>query len=195
MTYFNISQIKSATLQILICGLFLTPLNGEANDAIRTLPLNGLVFASILEAVEAIRDHCLEESTREDAEHMGAVLQADTGEFIVTHGQAEPGQSQVTFAILRPATSIVVALWHTHGAPGRRTERFSIQDGDTVRETGLPFYLIAPSGDIKMLAVRGKGDSKSELKKAHDHRLKAIRTHSDLALYRMEKSTAKMPTS
>ena len=77
---------------------------------------------------------------------------------MVTHGSAAPDQESVTFKIRLPAESRLVALWHTHGAPGRKTERFSIEDGETVRDTGIPFYLITPKGDIKVLekAVKGK---------------------------------------
>ena len=186
MTNFHTFQFKTRTRQILLCSALFIPLNTQAGDAIRTMPLENRVFDSEVEAVEAMKDHCLAESSREDAEHVGAILQSDDGHFLVTHGQAEPGQTKVTFTILRPRTSKVVALWHTHGAPGRRTERFSIEDGDTVRETGLPFYLIAPSGQISLLVDAEKGISNIQVTSEDAHRLKAFRKYSGLALYRVE---------
>lgn len=186
MTNINAVQCKSRTLQFLLCSALLIPLNIQANDVIRTMPLQNLVFDSEVAAVEAMKDHCLAESSHEDAEHMGAILQTNDGRFLVTHGQAKPGQTKVTFAILRPPTAKVVALWHTHGAPGRSTERFSIQDTDTVREIGLPFYLIAPSGQISLLVGTKKGIPNVQLTSEDAHRLKAIRKYPGLALYRVE---------
>ena len=186
MTNINAVQCKSRTLQFLLCSALLIPLNIQASDVIRTRPLQNRVFDSEVAAVEAMKDHCLAESSHEDAEHMGAILQTNDGRFLVTHGQAKPGQTTVTFAILRPPTAKVVALWHTHGAPGRRTERFSIQDSDTVREIGLPFYLIAPSGQISLLVGTKKGIPNVQLTSEGAHRLKAIRKYPGLALYRVE---------
>ena len=186
MTHFHTFQLNTRARQILLCSALFIPLNTLASDVIRTMPLGDLVFDSEVAAVAAMKNHCLAESSRNDAEHMGAILKTDDGRFLVTHGQAEPGQTKVTFAILRPPASKVVAFWHTHGAPGRRTERFSIEDGDTVRETGLPFYLIAPSGQISLLVDAEKGISNIQVTSEDEHRLKAFRKYRGLALYRVE---------
>ena len=116
MTDFNASRIKCFIRLVLLSSVFLIPLNAMAAEPIRTAPLENLAFDSEIEAVEAMKDHCLAESSREDAEHVGAILQTDEGRFLVTHGQAESGQTKVTFAILRPPSAKVVALWHMpHG--------------------------------------------------------------------------------
>jgi len=136
---------------ILICTMGLLPIHAHATETILTELLHDLAFASEIEAAKAMKEHCLAESSRENAEHVGAILQSTNGQYLVTHGQAEAGQESVTFTIRRPPSSKIVALWHTHGAPGRKTERFSITDGQTVRQLGLPFYLITPKGEIKVL--------------------------------------------
>jgi len=184
----NHADTPRNTLRIvpfLLCTWLALAADAMAADVIRTEPLADRWFTTEIEAVEAMRAHCLRESTQEDAEHMGAVLQTREGRYMITHGQADPGQTKVTFAVTRPSSMRVVALWHTHGAPDRNAERFSIQDNDTVRETGRPFYLIAPSGQISLLVSASAGLSE-HLQQARDaHRLKSFRDYRGLALYRL----------
>ena len=179
-------QLKTATWQILLFSVLFMSLNAQANDVIQTKILDSLVFASELEAIKAMRQHCLAESSHDDAEHMGAILQGQDGSFQVTHGKGEPKQSLVQFSIRRSPSHKTVALWHTHGAPGRRTERFSVADSEAVRATGLPFYLIAPSGKIAVLEIAEKGKSNNRATTEGSAWRKAFRISNGLALYRLQ---------
>ena len=151
MLPFNAFQFNRAVWLTLFCTTIYMPLLAHADETILSELLDNFVFASEVEAVKAMKQHCMAESSRDNAEHVGAILQSEDGRFMVTHGQASPGQESVTFSIRRTPALKIVALWHTHGTPGRKTERFSITDGQTVRQIGLPFYLITPKGEIKVL--------------------------------------------
>lgn len=185
MTHLSASAKPALIAIFLLISALSQPLVARADDPIRTRPLAGQVFASEIAAIEALRAHCLEESRQTDAEHVGAILVNEQGQYLVTHGQAEPGQTKVDFLVLRPATTRTVALWHTHGAKGRRTERFSIADHDVVRDTGLPFYLISPSGQISLLVPRHQGLSEDLRQSGDADRLVAYRQFNSLALYRL----------
>jgi hypothetical protein len=162
MPTFNVSRFTPLIWLILVCTMNLAPFDALAGEAINTELLDNYIFASEIEAVKAMKQHCMGESSRDNAEHVGAILQSEDGRFMVTHGQANPGQESVTFSVRRPPSLKIVALWHTHGAPGRRTERFSITDGQAVRQIGLPFYLITPKGKIKVLEKVAKGKSTAQ---------------------------------
>ena len=186
MPPFNASQINRSIWLILLCTMIFASLHAHASDAIRTELLDDFVFASEVEAVNAMKQHCVAESSRDNAEHVGAILQSEDGRFMVTHGQAGPGQESVTFSIRRPPSLKIVALWHTHGARGRNTQRFSIEDGNTVRDTGLPFYLIEPRGRITLLEKAEKGKSKNPAASSELTGRKLIRVSRGLALYRLQ---------
>ncbi len=159
MTTFNPFRINSGALQIFLCSMIFFSMHSEAIETIKTERLATLSFTTELEAVIAMKQAFLDESIRTNAEHVGAILKTAKGRFLVTHGQGEPDQESLQFSVGRTASEKIVAFWHTHGAPGRRTERFSIEDGETVRNTGIPFYLISPRGQIKVLEVAEKRQS------------------------------------
>jgi hypothetical protein len=161
------------------------PLIARADDSIQTDLFEQAAFGSEIEAIKAMKEHCLDESRRDNAEHMGAILQAANGSYMVTHGKAAPDQESVTFKIRLPEASRLVALWHTHGAPGRKTERFSIEDGQTVRETGYPFYLITPKGDIKVLEKAEKGKPAREVDARSSAQRAYVRKFRGLLLYQV----------
>jgi hypothetical protein len=181
----NHSRVSTVSRQFLLAIVILCPLISQAGESIQTVLLDSFEFESEVEAVKAMKEHCLAESKRENAEHVGAILQTGDGRFLVTHGKADPQQESVTFSIRRPASSTLVALWHTHGAPGRQTERFSIQDGQTVRDTGLPFYLITPKGDIKLLVKDVKGQPVSERGASSASERTFVRKFKGLTLFRL----------
>ena len=185
MPPFKALRFNRAIWLILLCTIIFVPIHAHASDAILTELLDEFVFASEVEAVNAMKQHCMAESSRDNAEHVGAILQSEDGRFMVTHGQANPGQESVTFSIRRPPSLKIVALWHTHGARGRNTQRFSIEDGNTVRDTGLPFYLIEPRGRITLLEKVEKGKSKTRVSSSDSPERKLIRISRGLALYRV----------
>ncbi len=185
MLTFNAFRFNRANWLILLCTMILTPFHALASEAIRTELLDNYVFASELEAVNAMKQHCMAESSRDNAEHVGAILHSKDGRFMVTHGQANPGQESVTFSIRRPPSLKIVALWHTHGAPGRSTERFSITVGQTVRQLGLPFYLITPKGEIKVLEKATKGQSTAQTNLEVSSERTFVRKFKGLVLFQL----------
>lgn len=106
---------------------------------------------SIEAGLNRVKDQFLDASIREDAEYVGAVLRDPAGSITFTQGNGEPGQDRVTFRIQRPSDTELVGLWHTHGAHGPTRAVFSPTDAALVRQTGLPFYLITPQGEIRVL--------------------------------------------
>ena len=185
MPPFKALRFNRAIWLILLCTMIFVPIHAHANDAILTELLDDFVFASEVEAVNAMKQHCMAESSRDNAEHVGAILQSEDGRFMVTHGQANPGQESVTFSIRRPPSLKIVALWHTHGATGRRTERFSITDGQTVRQIGLPFYLITPKGEIKVLEKVTKGQSTAQKNLEVNSERTFVRKFKGLVLFQL----------
>lgn len=185
MTTLNRLQHIQINWLMLLCNLIFMPIYAHADESIQTELLHGFAFSSEAEAVRAMKEHCLADSRRENAEHVGAILQSADGSFLVTHGQANSGQSSVTFKIRHPPASRIVALWHTHGAPGRSTERFSITDGQTVRQIGLPFYLITPKGDIKVLEKVAKEQSRAQANFETDSERTYVRKFKGLHLFQL----------
>lgn len=104
-----------------------------------------------LAAVVAAGERFLMASVLDDREHVGAVLRGVDGRHRVTHGLGARGQDRVTFRIDHRRGEQVVALWHTHGAPGPWRALFSPEDRALVLATGLPFYLVTPDGEVKVL--------------------------------------------
>ena len=185
MTTFNPFRINNRALPIFLCSMIFFSMHSEAIETIKTERLATLSFTTELGAVIAMKQAFLDESIRMNAEHVGAILKTAEGRFLVTHGRGEPDQESLQFSVGRTASETIVAFWHTHGAPGRSTERFSIEDGDTVRNTGIPFYLITPKGQIKVLDVAEKAKSSSHSGAAIPPRGKSVRFGKGLALYRL----------
>jgi hypothetical protein len=106
---------------------------------------------SVERGLDRLRDEFLSRSIAQDAEFVGAVFRTRSGEFEFTQGQGPRGQNQVTFRIRRTAGQELVGFWHTHGANRPSRGIFSPTDARLVRRTGLPFYLIRPDGEIRVL--------------------------------------------
>ncbi len=131
---------------VLIAGL----LSQSANATVLTTPLAWR--APTLEiGLYRLKEQFLDLSIRDDSEFVGAVLRSADGSYEFTHGHGEPGQDKVSFRIQRPIDTEVVGLWHTHGGHGPAREVFSPTDAELVRQTGLPFYLITPDGEVRVL--------------------------------------------
>ena len=147
-------QTERSTSQARWCGLamMLTSLclPAVALTNVLTTPL-GWQTASIESGLSRLKDEFLDESVQLDTEYVGAVLRNADGSFEFTHGQGKPGQDKVSFRIRRPEDAELVGLWHTHGSHGPTRAIFSPTDAELVRTTGLPFYLITPDGEIRVL--------------------------------------------
>ena len=123
-------------------------------------------YESKTDAIKALGQKFLANSIKEDVEYMGAILETPTGTYRVSHGKSKPGQNRFRFTMLRPESLKVIACWHTHGAHGDLRDKFSVTDTQTVLKTGLPFYLITPKGELKLLdlsGTRGHGASKQAI--------------------------------
>ena len=121
-----------------------------ARASVLTAPLDWQA-GSIEAGLDRLKDQFLDTSIESDTEFVGAVLQRADGSYEFTQGHGRPGQDRVTFRIQRPSETEVVGLWHTHGAHGPTRAVFSPTDAELVRQTGLPFYLITPEGEVRVL--------------------------------------------
>ncbi len=128
-----------------------------AEAPIQTKMFGTMEYDSKLEAMIALGQKFLARSIKEDVEHMGAILETPAGTYRVSHGKSKTAQNRFHFTVLRPESLKVVAYWHTHGAPGALRDKFSVTDAQTVIKTGLPFYLITPKGELKVLNIAKTG--------------------------------------
>lgn len=150
MTIFNPFRINSGTLQIFLCGvLFTTQIaSGESLDG--DCNVESQAFPCIEAAVDVLSISYHQRSIREDREYIAAILE-ENGVYRVMVQAGSPGKDKVSMKIRLKKSQALVALWHTHGAPGRMREWYSATDSKTVRTTGVPFYLTTPRGKIKVL--------------------------------------------
>ncbi len=113
-------------------------------------------FPCIEAAVDVLSINFHQRSIREDREYIAAILEENCV-YRVTVQAGSPGKDEVSMKIRLKECQTLVALWHTHGAPGPRRELYSATDSRTVRKTGLPFYLTTPHGKIKVLGQPENG--------------------------------------
>ena len=136
--------------QIPVVALFGLLTSQSVAASVLTAPLDWRA-GSIEDGLDRIKKQFLDASIERDTEFVGAVLQRPDGSYEFTQGHGRPGQDRVTFRIQRPGNTEVVGLWHTHGAHGPTRAVFSPTDAELVRQTGLPFYLITPEGEVRVL--------------------------------------------
>ena len=98
-----------------------------------------------------IKDNYLDDSIWRDREYVGGIFRHTDGSFGFSYGRGHSGQDQVRFRVQVHAGTEIVGFWHTHGAHGPGRALFSPVDAELVRQTGLPFYLITPAGEIRVL--------------------------------------------
>lgn len=137
-----------AVLAYLSLSMSTTPLH--ANKAVLTVPVNWHV-GELERGLMRLSDSFLRSSTRHDVEYVGAVLQRADGRYTFTQGTGRKGQDSVTFKIRHTRDVQIVGFWHTHGDAGFARDIFSPTDADLVRSMQLPFYLITPHGEIRVL--------------------------------------------
>ena len=142
----NARNAKFRPLAVLIVTL----LGQTAAASVLTTPLDWR--AETLETgLDRLKEQFLDLSIRQDTEFVGAVLRRADGTYAFTQGRGKPGQDKVSFRIQRGADTEIVGLWHTHGEQGPTRAVFSPTDAKLVRQTGLPFYLITPEGEVRVL--------------------------------------------
>lgn len=115
-----------------------------------TRPLDWRV-ADVVLGLERLKAQYLDVSSELNTEFVGAVLRTPSCEYTFTQGRGSRGQKKVSFRVRRPADRELVGFWHTHGAHGPSQSVFSPTDAKLVKKTGLPFYLITPDGEIRVL--------------------------------------------
>ena len=122
----------------------------HAVKSVMTVPVSWKV-TDLAYGLGRLRDTLLAESIRKDVEYVGAILEAQDGSYTFTQGNGRKSQDTVTFRIRRESGSRIVGFWHTHGDRGFARDYFSPEDAKLVQATGLPFYLITPEGEIRVL--------------------------------------------
>lgn len=106
---------------------------------------------SLERGLNRVKDQFLDDSIWRDREYVGGIFQHADGSFGFSYGRGHSGQDQVRFRVQVHAGTEIVGFWHTHGAHGPGRTLFSPVDAELVRQTGLPFYLITPAGEIRVL--------------------------------------------
>lgn len=108
-------------------------------------------YPSIYAGLQAVARQVLIDSVKRDTEYAGAIVLTPEGSYRISIAQGCRRKDRVRFALPGPAYGTVVALWHTHGRQRYEADVFSSRDARTVRETGLPFYLITPRQSLRVL--------------------------------------------
>jgi hypothetical protein len=110
-------------------------------------------FESELQAVQHASNLYNPASVREDREYMGVIFRhsAHVGFlFGYTVGAGEAGHDTVSVRARIPPGSEIVAFWHTHGAGHWTRQYFSPTDTRLARDWGVPFYMAAADGQLRV---------------------------------------------
>lgn len=156
MTVFKPFRISGGTLQIFLCSVLLTTQIASGKTLDGDYNIESQAFPRIRAALDALSISYHRRSILQDREYMAAILE-DNGVYRVTVQAGSPGKDKVRMNIRLKTGQTLVALWHTHGAPGGRREMYSAADSRTVTTTGVPFYLSTPLGKLKVLGKRENG--------------------------------------
>jgi len=156
MTVFNPFRISNGTLQIFLCSVLLTTQIASGKSLDGDYNVESQVFPSIRAALDVLSISYHRRSILQDREYMAAILE-DNGVYRVMVQAGPPDKHEVSMKIRLKKSQTLVALWHTHGAPGARRELYSATDSRTVRTMGVPFYLTTPLGKLKVLGKRENG--------------------------------------
>jgi hypothetical protein len=132
------------------------------------------VHPSLDAALGSAAARALPDSVREDREHMGGVfaLASRAGGYVYSHGVGRRGRDALTIRLRVPAGASLVAIWHTHGAPGAERRLFSPEDTRLAEALGVPIYLALPDGSLRVFAA---GDPKLPRSRAAGSGLAALR--------------------
>ncbi|ALO45959.1 DUF4329 domain-containing protein [Pseudohongiella spirulinae] len=143
---------KSFGKSLALAGLHLL-LNSSALASSESSITVTAQFESELQAVQHASNLYNPASVREDREFMGVIFRraAHAGFlFGYTVGAGQSGQDTVTVRARIPQGSEIVAFWHTHGAEHWTRQYFSPEDTELAREWGLPFYMAAADGHLRV---------------------------------------------
>ena len=143
-------------MQIFLCSVLLTTQIASGKSLDGDYNVESQAFPRIETAVDVLSISYHQKSIREDREYMAAILE-ENGVYRVTVQRGPRGKHRVRMKVRLKKSQALVALWHTHGAPGARRELYSRMDSRVVRTTGLPSYLTTPDGKIKVLGKPENG--------------------------------------
>ncbi len=128
MTVFKPFRISSGTLQIFLCSVLLTTQIASGKSLDGDYNIESQAFPRIRAALDALSISYHQRSIREDREYMAAILE-ENGVYRVTVQKERPrSRHKVIMKIRRKKSQTLVAVWHTHGAPGPMQELFSPTD-------------------------------------------------------------------
>ena len=131
-------------------GAYVAPLPTEPG-------IESQAFPRIRAALDALSRSYHLRSILTDREY-AAVIFEENGVYRVTVQKERRGmRHKVIMKIRLKKSQTLVAVWHTHGAPGHMQELFSPTDSRTVTTTGVPMYLTTPRGKLKVLGKRESG--------------------------------------
>ncbi len=157
MTVFKPFRISSGTLQIFLCSVLLTTQIASGKSLDGDYNIESQAFPRIRAALDALSRSYHRRSILQDREYAAAIFE-ENGVYRVTVQKERRGsRHKVIMKIRRKKSQTLVAVWHTHGAPGPSQEYFSPTDRKTARTTGVPMYLTTPLGKIKVLGKRENG--------------------------------------
>ncbi|MCZ6657253.1 MAG: DUF4329 domain-containing protein [Gammaproteobacteria bacterium] len=117
---------------------------------IENLWFENAFFQTEIEALNYVEARYGADSRRTDTEYVGALY--DAGErFRINVGRGCGGEDAFSARIPVIEGVPIMAFWHTHGEAGPSRTLFSPEDVAIVRSTARPFYLITPSGRLRVL--------------------------------------------
>lgn len=157
------------------CLLVLTWLFGAAQASGNTCKTSEpqvapQTFPSVLSALKFISQKYSERWRATDTEYVGTLYRTPAG-FLISVAHGCPSTDSFRYPVRSLAGAETIALWHSHGAPGPARDWFSADDIALVRQLDLPFYLFAPTGELKVLRPGAIGRVRSVPGRRPSHRL------------------------
>lgn len=134
---------------LLTLAMLVTSYAAEACE-IEEVWLEDAYFRTETDALNYVEALYGADSRRTDTEYVGALY--DTGEwFRINVGRGCRGEDAFSARVPVIEGAAITAFWHTHGEAGPERSRFSPEDVEMVRSSARPFYLITPSGNVRVL--------------------------------------------
>ncbi len=120
----------------------------QAVCKVQKLPDLSPEFSTVAQTLTYAQGAYAELSARYDVEYVGEIRRTSRGFSTVAYKGCRNHDSFRLDVRDRPS---LVALWHTHGAPGRLRGYFSTQDAQVVRSLGRPMYLLSTTSTQRVL--------------------------------------------
>lgn len=126
-------------------------------------------------------------SIEDDREVGGVIIRhPKTGKYYINYNVGKKGGGQVKITARKPKDHELVGLWHSHGAKGRERHLFSPGDARSVKQLGVPFYMVDSKGALRILrrrdAMRRSGLSGAPVRDSGGNPIQ-VRTKREQPLY------------